>query len=286
MIRYSLVRRDGVYAALAHVRETLQFREKIKSLKPLGQSRHSPGVINLGNELIGSISLRLNRDIIPDLFLLITGTITSSGPVSQTEGLFCHELETCDGEVTTLTLMRSYDETIQLLEDLILRGFSLTGRRTEPVLLKLVLEGMNIQSGSFGKEGAPSLPDQAFFYLSGDEISLEGETIPDLAAFSLEGSFSDEVITHTLMIRRKDCVDTNYSMMRRRISASLIIQSREFYEKGQRVRFEISINEAIYQGEESFPDNKGIWGREFNYTIIGPLKVRVFTHLKAKGGSL
>ena len=286
MIRYYLLRKSGDLAALVYVRETLQFREKIRVLKPLGTSRLSPGVIRLGSEIVGSVTLRLNRSILPDLLSLITGSLTSSAPVPQTEGLFFHDLETRDGEEPVLSLLRSFDESVSLLEDLSLGGFCLRGRRTEPVLLKLDLEGINLKDGSFGKEGAPSLPDEAFLYLTGDEVTVDGNTLPDLAAFSLTGSFTGGSISHELMIRRKDCIDTDYSLMRNSISVFLTLHSREFFEKGQRVRCEISIDQAVYRGEESFPDNKGIWGREFRYTVIGPLKIRVFTHLDDRGASL
>jgi len=286
MTRYYLFRPGKSVLPLVSVRESLQFREKIKELKPTGKSLISRGVISLGHEIVGKITLRLNRETLPALMFMITEQITDSDHLEQTQGLFYHDLETSPLESSNLSLIQETNESLSLMENLILNEFQLAGRRREAVLLTLRLTGVQPRIFSFGKDGAPEVPDQGFLKLEGNEISSGEYTIPGLAAFSLIGTFNANQKLQKLMIRRKDQVTTDYSFMRQRLSFRINLASRDRYEIGQPVRGEITIDEALYQGEESFPDNKGIWGREFHYTIIGPVKIRVFTHLDTEGRSL
>uniref|UniRef100_UPI002622EE98 hypothetical protein n=1 Tax=Oceanispirochaeta sp. TaxID=2035350 RepID=UPI002622EE98 len=172
---------------------------------------------------------------------------------------------------------------LSLLEDLTLSGFCLSARRREAVLLKLEVLGSRLGDFAFGKEGTPAMAAEAFLRLEGDEVRVDDFLIPDLAAVSVTGEFSSQMKKHELMIRRKDQESSDYSMMRQTLSSRIILTSRDSYEENQRVRLEVTIDQASYRGELSYPDNKGIWGREFRYTLTGPLKIRVFTHLEGRG---
>ncbi|MBF9018750.1 MULTISPECIES: hypothetical protein [unclassified Oceanispirochaeta] len=286
MIRFYSSFNNEHFRSLVSIRESLQFREKIKVLRPTGNSLLSPGVIKLGHEITGTITFRLNRDTLPSLLFLITGLVSASDHLGQSHGLFFHDLESSPRAAKPLSLIQKIGESLYILEDLELLEFKLAGCRREAVYLTLHLLGTQPRIFSFGKEGAPSVPDQGFLKLEGDEIKANEIPLPDLAAFSLSGKFSDSRKIHELMIRRKDQITTDYSLMRQRLSFQMILCSRDSYEPDQRVRCEITIDQAIYRGEESFPDNKGIWGREFRYTIIGPVKIRVFTHLDLEGSTL
>jgi hypothetical protein len=286
MIRYFLPRTDMQAFPLVSTRESLQFREKIKVLRSTGDSLLSPGVIKLGHEITGTITFRLNRDSLSALLLLITGLIVTSDHLGQSHGLFFHDLETSSSASDPFSLIQEMEESLYILEDLELTEFKLCARRREAILLTFYLLGIQPRIFSFGKEGAPAVPSQGFLKLEGSEITANEIILSDLAAFSLSGKFTDRQKSHELMIRRKDQIKTDYTLMRQRLSFRINLSSRDCYEEDQPVRCEITIDEAIYRGEESFPDNKGIWGREFRYTIIGPVKIRVFTHLDLEGSTL
>lgn len=283
MTRYYYLRPGRQALPLIHTRETIQIKDKLKTLKPGGESMISPGFVSLGRGIKGCLVCRLNRESLAALILLAWGSLSETKPLAQSQGLFVHTLTVNPLENEAFTLVREEQGDLILMKELSLIGFSLSARRMEALFLKLEVEGRDSENWTFGKEGAPSPHSGGFLFLKGDEIEIDGNTLPDLAAFSISGSYREEIKTHELMIRRKDSQAADYGFMRKDISVSMILRSRDLYEEGQPVRCEITIPTARYLGEESFPDNKGIWGREFRYALNGSFQARVFTSLYDRG---
>ena len=283
MIRYYYIRSDRKPLPLIHTRETIQTRDVMKALKPTGNTLLSDGFIRMKQEIKGCVVCRLNRETLATLMLLILGELSESKPLTQSRFLFIHNLKVKALVHSTFSLIREEQRELHKLEDMRLTGFILAAKRTEAALLKLELEGEDSTEWSFGKEGRPLPETGAFLFMKGNEVSVDGYELSDLAAFSLSGVYSETQKSFELMIRRKDSDSTDYRFMRKTIMAGIVLTSREYYEKGQKVRLEIDIPIAHYLGEENFPDNKGIWGREFRYAVKADFSIKVFTHLDDTG---
>ena len=278
MIRYYLPTGETVIP-LAHIRESLQYRDKVKYLKPTGDSLFSQGIIRMGREITGCVTLRLDRENLPDLLYLICGSRSELKPVPQTHSLLQQTLTARSLQNDLFSLIRREQEELQILEEVELTGFELAGRRTEAVSLKLELEGAESRSWSFGKEEAPSPRGGGFLFLKGDEVEVNSEELPDLAAFSFTGQYTPALKGFELMIRRKDSETADYRFMRKTLSVRITLSSRELFEENQRVRCDLEIPSAFYLGEESFPDNKGIWGREFRYWVRPDFTMRTYQRI-------
>ena len=283
MIRYYYIRSDRKPLPLIHTRETLQTREILMTLKPTGNTLLSEGFIRMKREIKGCVVCRLNRETLAALMLLILGELSESKPLAQSRFLFIHTLKVKALVHSTFSLIREEQGELMNLEEMTLTGYTIAAKRTEAALLKLELEGEDSAEWSFGKEGRPIPETGAFLFMKGNEVSVDGYELSDLAAFSLSGVYSETQKSFELMIRRKDSDSADYRFMRKTIMAGIILTSREYYEEGQKVRLEIDIPIAHYLGEENFPDNNGIWGREFRYAVKADFSIKVFTHLDDTG---
>ena len=95
----------------------------------------------------------------------------------------------------------------------------------------------------------------------------------------LEGKLLHETVKiHTFSIRRKETDQTDFSFMRDEISAELTFTNPEEYEPGYKASFTVTLERLVYEGEESYPDARGVWGRNFRYRVYGKLKVRAYTN--------
>jgi len=231
-----------------------------------------------GKKITGCIVSRMTITTAPILLLLVTGEIEIEGHRPQTRGIYYHELITLDTSLYYFGIETKTETHIQEYLDLNVMSFELRGERGSAVYMKINVRGRT-ETISENIEVLEELKSERYFFLYGNEISLNGEVIEDTAGFILEGKLLHETVkTHTFRIRRKETDNSDFSFMREEISAELTFTNPEEYEAGYKASFSISLERLIYEGEESYPDASGVWGRNFRYRVYGKLKVCVYTN--------
>ena len=65
--------------------------------------------------------------------------------------------------------------------------------------------------------------------------------------------------------------------MRGSITAVLRFENPDMYEPFYNASFSLTLENCIYEGEESYPGEEGIWGRKFRYQVYGGIKATVYT---------
>ena len=230
-----------------------------------------------GRRVTGCIVTRITISTAPILLLLVTGEIETEGHRPQTRGIYYHDLLTLERSLYYFGIETRTETHIKEYLELIVESFELRGERGRAVYLKINVRGRT-ETISESIDGTKERKSERYFFFGGNEISINGEIIEDTAGFILEGRLLDETVkTHTFSIRRKETDRVDFSIMRTEISAKLTFTNPEEYEARYTATFAVTLERLVYEGEESYPDASGVWGRNFRYRVYGKLKVRVYT---------
>lgn len=274
----SVIRDDRENLRVPATRNTIRYIPLLLDRKPTAGKNIIEHPQITGRKVTGCIVTRMTITTAPILLLLVAGEIELEGHRPQTRGIYYHELITLDASLYYFGIETRSETHIREYLDLIVESFELRGERGSAVYMKINVRGRTEHIVE-NIEVIEEIISERYFFLSGNEISLNGEVIEDTAGFILEGKLLHETVkTHTFSIRRKETDHSDFSFMRDEISAELTFTNPEEYEAGYKAEFTITLERLVYEGEESYPDASGVWGRNFRYRVYGKLKVRVFTN--------
>jgi len=259
-------------------RNTMRYVPLLLDKKPTAGKNITEHPQITGKKVTGCIVTRMTITTAPILLLLVTGEIEIEGHRPQTRGIYYHELITLDTSLYYFGIETKGKTHIKEYLELIVESFELRGERGSAVYMKINVRGKT-QTITENIEVMEEIKSERYFFVSGNEISLNGEIIEDTAGFILEGKLLHETVkNHTFSIRRKETDHSDFSLMREEISAELTFTNPEEYEAGYKASFTVTLERLIYEGEESYPDASGVWGRNFRYRVYGKIKVRVYTN--------
>ena len=273
----SVIRENRENKRLAATRNTLRYVPLLLDKKPTAGKNITEHPQILVQKVTGCIVTRMTITTAPILLLLVTGEIEIEGHRPQTRGIYYHELITKES-LYYFGIETKSETNIKEYLDLNVTSFELRGERGSAVYMKINVRGKT-ETKFENIEVLEEIKSERYFFLSGNEISINGQVIEDTAGFILEGKLLHETVkTHTFSIRRKETNHSDFSNMREEISAELTFTNPEKYEAGYKASFTVTLERLIYEGEESYPDAHGVWGRNFRYRAYGKLKVCVYTN--------
>jgi hypothetical protein len=278
----SVIREMRENQIIPATRNTLRYVPLLLDKKPTAGKNIIKNPQILERKVTGCIVTRMTITTAPVLLLLATGEIEVEGHRPQTRGIYYHELITLDTSLYYFGIETKNETHIREYLNLIIESFELRGERGSAIYMKIDVSGRTETTREKNSENIEVLEEiksERYFFVRGNEISVNGEVIEDTAGFKLEGKLLHETVkTHTFSIRRKETDKVDFSFMRSEITAELTFTNPEEYETGYKASFKISLERLVYEGEESYPDASGVWGRNFRYRVYGSLKVRVYTN--------
>ena len=273
----SVIRENRENQIIPATRNTLRYVPLLLDKKPTAGKNIIENPQITGKKVTGCIVTRMTVTTAPILLLLVTGEIELEGHRPQTRGIYYHELITLEKSLYYFGIETRGKNLIREYLDLIVESFELRGERGSAVYMKINVRGRTEHIVE-NIEVLEEIKSERYFFLNGNEISLNGQVIEDTAGFILEGKLLHETVKiHTFSIRRKETDHSDFSLMRDEISAELTFTNPEEYEAGYKAEFTVTLERLVYEGEESYPDSSGVWGRNFRYRVYGSLKVRVYT---------
>jgi hypothetical protein len=259
------------------VRNTIRFVPVIVDRKPSASSLLPISPVITDRNIKGCFVSRITKNTAPLLILLVTGEIKNENHRPQTRGIYFHNLETLNNSHFPFSLKIKSENYIKEYIDLTVESFELRGERGKALYIKIDVKGKteNITENS---EDPDELIPERYFFLYGNEISVNGVELADIAGFTVEGKTdTDGVKLHHFSIRIKESSKSDFTSMRGEISVLLVFDNPDIYETAYKATFKIILEKCIYEGEESFPDGDGIWGRTFRYQVYGGIKITVYT---------
>lgn len=274
----SVIRENRENQIIPATRNTLRYVPLLLDKKPTAGKNIILNPQITGRRVTGCIVTRMTITTAPILLFLVIGEIELEGHRPQTRGIYYHELITLDTSLYYFGIETKNETHIKEYLELIVESFELRGERGSAVYMKINVRGRT-ETKLENIEVIEEIKSERYFFVRGNEISLNGQVIEDTAGFILEGTLLHETVkTHTFSIRRKETDHSDFSFMRDEISAELKFTNPEEYEAGYKAEFTVTLERLVYEGEESYPDTSGVWGRNFRYRVYGKLKVRVFTN--------
>lgn len=280
MERISVTRENREELLLPVTRNTIRTIPTLIDKRPAVGKTITRYRLITGKEITGCIVSRLTMNTAPLLFLLAVGEIEEEGHRIGTRGTYYHDLATREGGFLYFGIAITTERTVTHYPDLITEGFELRGERGGALYLKLELKG-SVETIRENDEDIPVLKSERFFFFYGHEITIRGTTYHDTAGFSIQGRQEwDGAKQYTVSIRRKETGTNDFEAMRDDITAEMRFENPDEYEPGYKAGFTVTMLKLVYEGEESYPDNTGIWGRDFRYRGYGKLGIRVYTKEK------